>query len=564
MKKIIFIRCIFIFMMMVGVFSVMSFTNLHAEETTTETTTPEDFNPDIKIESSVSTSAMIDKNNNLYTWGYNESFGLGNGLNSVASNHPEKIYLPDEEIPADLFADKRDDVFFVVSQSGKLFVWGEYEYDIADVNGSGLPLIDDYTGYVETPTEIPLPAGVIIQDFYLSQSSYASGSYAVVSTVGDLYMWGSNDTGQLGDGTEIDSSIPTLVDLGTNKVDRFFAQRNFEQIAITTQSLNDLYMWGSNDMGELGLGYVGDNDLSTDIVSTPTLNDQVFSGSVIEYITFNNEFTFYVNNIGQTFYSGDFGTYNVLFKDQTLSADVLTPVLFDPMLGIAVEKIVSPLYLGLIAFITTDKDLYVLGDSGLNIGTSPSNLFNRPEESRTIETRKYVDLGGADVLDFEVMYNGGQYGIKTTNGYYLLGLFTTDNYWWESTEESAIIYFTPTLLAVPNSTDEIFIDGVIDTNTGVYTLITNDDNVYTFGDNYYGTLGLGDFISRFNPTKIEMFEDGELVELSDDTTFGGVVITNPDSGFAFFGITWYWYVLIGGVAYYFLGTKKRKKSLGLK
>jgi uncharacterized repeat protein (TIGR02543 family) len=51
---------------------------------------------------------------------------------------------------------------------------------------------------------------------------------------------------------------------------------------------------------------------------------------------------------------------------------------------------------------------------------------------------------------------------------------------------------------------------------------------------------------------------------SDGTTIGGSIISSPDGALELFGIAWYWIAAIGAGAYYFLGTKKGRKSVGFK
>ncbi|MBR2683953.1 MAG: hypothetical protein IKE22_11890, partial [Atopobiaceae bacterium] len=82
-------------------------------------------------------------------------------------------------------------------------------------------------------------------------SSYY-GSTAAVTTSGDLYIWGDNYHGQLGDGTTEDRYSPTLV-MG----DVAWVTQGCDYTAAVTTS-GDLYMWGSNDRGELGDGTTED------------------------------------------------------------------------------------------------------------------------------------------------------------------------------------------------------------------------------------------------------------------------------------------------------------------
>lgn len=75
-------------------------------------------------------------------------------------------------------------------------------------------------------------------------SSYAS-SYALKGS--DLYAWGDNSYGQLGLGDNSDRTTPIFVDSGFTKVSAGFAH-------VLALKGSDLYIWGKNTDGEAGLG----------------------------------------------------------------------------------------------------------------------------------------------------------------------------------------------------------------------------------------------------------------------------------------------------------------------
>lgn len=529
---------IFIF---IGVFSVLNLNNLNAEETIEE-------REYMDIVSGADGGAVIDLNNNLYTWGYNEEFGTGNGLKSIAENAPQKIDLPDDEIPYKVFGDTWVARWFVVSKSGKLFTWGNYFYN---------DLADDYSGYVREPKEIEIPNDEKVKEFYSSETDF-DGSFAIITEDDNLYMWGKNNRGQIGTGDTIDVEIPTKIDLGTEKVKEFYYDYNLTSNFVITQT-DKLYVWGSNDKGELGLSYIGDNDTSTDELTTPTLNNRSFD-SDINNIAMNKELTFFISDLGTVYISGSMQTYNVLFKDQTLTEDIKTPEIFNPMDGLSIRKIKSPSYLGLIGFITTDNDLYVLGDVNID------GLLGRDSDNQVLSVRYLVNLDNENVIDFNHYFNGYTYSIETEDNTYLLGEFETDSYWGENPEEDNIYHYYPHKIALPN--DEKVNKTDINSGFGFYYVLSNTNNLYVFGDNYYGQLGLGDNISRSELTLNPYFENGYYTgteELSENDSFwGGVVINNPSTGtLTVFGIAWYWLVLIGGAGYYFFFTKKGKKTIGL-
>jgi alpha-tubulin suppressor-like RCC1 family protein len=76
-----------------------------------------------------------------------------------------------------------------------------------------------------------------------------------LTTSGQLYAWGGNTNGELGDGTQVDKSSPVAV-LGGLTFTQIYG--NYEQnlgcsmFGVTPGG--KIYAWGRNDQGELGLG----------------------------------------------------------------------------------------------------------------------------------------------------------------------------------------------------------------------------------------------------------------------------------------------------------------------
>ncbi|MEC4685982.1 MAG: hypothetical protein VST71_09665 [Nitrospirota bacterium] len=80
----------------------------------------------------------------------------------------------------------------------------------------------------------------------------AAGIYHTIAlkTDGTVWAWGSNYTGQLGDGTKTDSSTPVQVIDLTNVT--AIATKSFHTIAL--KSDGTIWTWGSNNYGQLGDG----------------------------------------------------------------------------------------------------------------------------------------------------------------------------------------------------------------------------------------------------------------------------------------------------------------------
>ncbi|XP_008544821.1 RCC1-like G exchanging factor-like protein [Microplitis demolitor] len=138
------------------------------------------------------------------------------------------------------------DCVLALSESGKVFGWGNSEY-------GQLPVQDD---------NFQVNAAIELSDcseFGRIVDIAAGGSFCMVlSETGDVYVWGY---GILGFGPQITKiQIPTLVPntlFGRNpyqpdiKVEKIYCGMNY-MCAVTNQG--DLYTWGHNVYGYLGLG----------------------------------------------------------------------------------------------------------------------------------------------------------------------------------------------------------------------------------------------------------------------------------------------------------------------
>jgi alpha-tubulin suppressor-like RCC1 family protein len=98
------------------------------------------------------------------------------------------------------------------------------------------------------PVPVALPKG-----FVLSVASNAWAQHTCALLGGKVYCWGSNNEGQLGDGTQTDRSTPVLVAgiTGASKV----AVGTSSTCAVVAGG--EVRCWGSNNSGQLGNGKQG-------------------------------------------------------------------------------------------------------------------------------------------------------------------------------------------------------------------------------------------------------------------------------------------------------------------
>jgi alpha-tubulin suppressor-like RCC1 family protein len=128
-------------------------------------------------------------NGQYYDWGWNGKGQLGDGTVGGQSDVPVQVSLPAPVTQAAQGGNGPDDgQTLVMLSNGSVYAWG--------VNSSG----QLGTGTISSkshPVQIFPPSGVT----YETLGAGGATSFAV-STTGDVYGWGSDSAGELGNGTK--------------------------------------------------------------------------------------------------------------------------------------------------------------------------------------------------------------------------------------------------------------------------------------------------------------------------------------------------------------------------
>lgn len=96
---------------------------------------------------------------------------------------------------------------------------------------------------------------------------------ALLTTKGKLMTWGNGDLGRLGHGDEVDRNRPTVVTgfSGEGLQDELIKQVAIGQFSMVALSRNaNIYTWGANIVGQLGLPVNPDPDAKVRFVARPT------------------------------------------------------------------------------------------------------------------------------------------------------------------------------------------------------------------------------------------------------------------------------------------------------
>jgi alpha-tubulin suppressor-like RCC1 family protein len=200
----------------------------------------------------------------LFAWGTNDHGQLGDGSN-MTRLQPVAVALPKKlaGLRWASVAAGRHHVLALTTQ-GQAYVWGSNRY--------GQLGSEHYTA-LNRPTPLDLPGKLAGTTW--SQVAAGDAHSLALSTDGRLVAWGNNCMGQLGDGSNLRRLRPTVVALPQNLAAAGWGQitsGSFHTLARTADG--NLYTWGNNGFGQLGDG-------STKACCSPALRGVLLTASAL-------------------------------------------------------------------------------------------------------------------------------------------------------------------------------------------------------------------------------------------------------------------------------------------
>mgnify|MGYP000555101384 FL=1 len=289
--------------------------------------------------------------------------------------------------------------------------------------------------------------GVKIKSFY--SDGYTS---AAITEDGELYCWGNNSVGTVGNGTFINQLTPVKILEDVREV--FLSSGT--SIAITTNG--DLYCWGFNIWGQVGNGTTINQSTPIKILKNVMVFDA--DGSTFSAITTNGDLYRWGRNEG-----GELGNNSIINQ--------LTPI----KILENVKEFSS--YAGVSGAITTNGDLYCWG---LNWG---GHVGNGTTENQLIPVKILENI---KVCSIESEISGA----ITTNG---------DLYCWGRNVHGAVGNGTTNDQLTPVKVLEN-VKSVLINNNYTTAAVTTNGELYCWGDNEYGKVGNGTRDTQLTPVKV--------------------------------------------------------------
>ena len=291
----------------------------------------------------------------------------------------------------------------------------------------------------------------IINNDVKIKTFYPGDSVSVALTVnGDLYCWGKNDYGQVGNGVTADQYTPVKV--LENVKDFYF--NNSTSAAITTNG--DLYCWGENGRGQVGNGST--TDQYTPVKVLKNVKEFYRGDCTSSAVTTNGDL-----------YCWGYNQYGIVGN---VTDAKHTPVkVLENVKDFYVNGTTS-------SAVTTNGDLYCWGDNWYGqVGID--STYSQYTPVKVLENVK--DFYGDGSRSSAVTTNGDLY-CWGKNIYGRLGNGTTEN------------QYIP--VKVLENVKEFYSAGFAS------SAITTNGDLYCWGENIYGRLGNGTTENQYIPVKI--------------------------------------------------------------
>lgn len=208
----------------------------------------------------------LDTSGNAWCWGSNASGQCGNASATAAFSSPVQVVGGHSFASLFVFGDSQfaSNSFYGIDSSGAMWAWGE--------NRGGMLGIGNRTS-VSSPVQIVFPAGagaiIKVLGFVIQTAATSPPTMiAVLDNAGHIYTWGTNMNGLAGTNIAPSGANPTppvtsspVAVVGGNYFQNMYADTSLGGSASNGMVYGldvggNIYAWGTNQNGQLGVGDV--------------------------------------------------------------------------------------------------------------------------------------------------------------------------------------------------------------------------------------------------------------------------------------------------------------------
>ena len=280
-------------------------------------------------------SLAVGSDGNAYAWGYNIYGQLGDGTSASYRTTPVMVKTPDRNTYPDLPKDftymqvsAGTNFSLAVGSDGNAYAWGS---NSSGQLGGGTTTSPNTPVRVKTPDRNTYPD--LPKDFTYMQVSAGAYHSLALGSDGNAYAWGSNSSGQLGNGTT-GTSQTTPVRVKTPDRNTYpDLPKDFTYVQVSAGADHSLavgsdgnaYAWGYNIYGQLGNGTTGTSQTTPVRVKTPDRNTYPDLPKDFTYmqVSAGTNFSLAVSSDGNAYAWG--WNYNGRLGDGTIHSQI-TPV----------------------------------------------------------------------------------------------------------------------------------------------------------------------------------------------------------------------------------------------
>jgi uncharacterized repeat protein (TIGR02543 family) len=461
-----------------------------------------------KLETSINTTLAISSTGKLFGWGQNVNGLLGEAT-ALVYQTPTLINLPtlnQGETVLDIQIGGTHAL--LITSTGRIFAWGD--------NASG-QLGDGSVSAKSTPTLITF-SSLSSNERIASIAAGFNHSLAITS-LGRVFAWGANASGQLGNGTTNLRSTPTLISVAnlnsSETVISVYAGLNHSMVLTSSSRV---FAWGTNADGELGIG-------STSSANTPTLVSftNLNQGETISNLYVGEKHSFALTSSKRVW---SWGANNANQINNSSSVHLTSPTLVS-FSGLIQGETISSLIPGgqHSLAITSNARVYAWGDN--DSGQLGNGLIQRLQSPTFISIPNLSQ--GETISSIHAGFKH-TFAITSNNQLYAWGL----NAQGQLGDYSLVSKSTPRIITISMLGDSAYSLQTNLSNNSTSFLTTTQGHVYGWGQNQNGKLGDGSTIFRTSPVKVNFTDlsPGEHVLSIKSGNLHSIALTNQGKIFS--------------------------------
>ena len=439
----------------------------------------------IKISAGNNNTMVITENNELYAWGLNAygDLGLGTYTNKVL---PKKVKGIHDII--DISGGKSH--YIALNRAGEVFVTGSNLYGQLGIGNNEIGKINEFQ-----KIEIKDKIGTI-----------EAGDISNIATTVDgyVYTWGGNTYSTLGTGDKENKNVPTKL----KDVKNIRQASTGKTHTILRDGNNNVYVTGTNSNGQLGLGTTENKT---------TFEQNTIINNVIR-VSVGDTYTTFLKEDGSVWACGDYNHGDKEKKSRTKSEE---PILvgsdtssLDTMEIVIVKSEVQSILanakfkFNLIYIEQNDKsdfeytsynnDIAKVDEDGNMLGVREGTTWVKVKDKKTGKESVAI----IRVVDNNIEYNTHVAPNAVSGKNYALGLKEDGTIWTWGYDASGLADSN-----VPVSTNVISTYNSISAGKNFALATRKDGTAWAIGSNNYGQLGIGSYESKAKLVQIEGLTD---------------------------------------------------------